>query len=66
MDLALRDNLIYVDENKQNKDTSAYMALDTHILRPLQKQNFITIEKSVKRKLVYLSDDGKNALKLSS
>jgi hypothetical protein len=63
MDLALRDNLIYVDENKQNRDTSAYMALDANILKPLQKWNFITIEKSGKRKLVYLSDDGKNALK---
>jgi len=63
MDLALGENLIQVGKNKKNKDTSAYMALDTHILGPLQKWNFVTIEKSGKRRIVSLSEDGKNALK---
>ena len=63
MDLALGENLIQVGKNKKNKDTSAYMALDTHILGPLQKWNFVTIEKSGKRRIVSLSEDGENALK---
>ena len=62
-DLALGENLIHVDQSKENKDTSAYMALDTHILGPLQKWNFVSIEKSGKRKIVTLSEDGENALK---
>ena len=62
-DLALRENLIHVDETNENKDTSVYMALDTHILGPLQKWNFVTIEKIGKRRIVSLSEDGKNALK---
>ena len=63
MDLALEEKLIQVGKNKKHKDTSAYMALDTHILGPLQKWNFVTIEKSGKRRIVSLSEDGKNALK---
>ena len=63
MDLALEEKLIQVGKNKKHKDTSAYMALDTHILSPLQKWNFVTIEKSGKRRIVSLSEDGKNALK---
>ena len=40
------------------------MALESHILVPhLQKWNFVTIEKSGKRKIVSLSEDGENALK---
>jgi len=42
------------------------MALNTNILDPLQKWNFVTIEKSGKSKIVSLSDDGKNALKFLS
>lgn len=38
------------------------MTINTNILDPLQKWNF-TIEKIGKRKIVFLSDDGKNALK---
>lgn len=39
------------------------MALNTNILDPLQKWNFVTIEKIGKRRIVTLSEDGKNALK---
>lgn len=39
------------------------MALETHILAPLQKWNFVTIEKSVKLKIVSVYEDGENALK---
>ena len=39
------------------------MALNTNILDPLQKWNFVHIEKSGKSKIVSLSEDGKNALK---
>ena len=42
------------------------MALNTNILDPLQKWNFVTIEKSGKRRIVSLSEDGKNALKFLS
>ena len=62
-DLALQENLIHVSEFKENKETAAYMALNKNILEPLQKWNFVTVEKSGKRKIVYLSNDGKNALK---
>ena len=66
MYLALQENLIHVTENKENKETAAYMALNKNIIEPLQKWNFITIDKSGKRKLITLSDDGKNALKFLS
>jgi len=62
-DLAIEEKLIQVSENKENKEIAAYMALNTNILEPLQKWNFVTIEKSGKSKIVSLSEDGKNALK---
>ena len=64
-DLALNEKLIHASENKElkNKEISEYMALNTNILDPLQKWNFVTIEKIGKRRIVTLSEDGKNALK---
>jgi hypothetical protein len=62
-DLALNEKLIYVGEDKENKDIAAYISLNTNILDPLQKWNFINIEKRGKSKIVSLSNDGKNALK---
>ncbi len=62
-DLALNEKLIHVSENKENKEIAAYMALNTNILDPLQKWNFVNIEKSGKSKIVSLSDDGRNALR---
>jgi hypothetical protein len=62
-DLALEEKLIHVDENKENKDTAAYMALNKNIIEPLQNWNFIDIEKIGNSKIVTLSTDGRNALK---
>lgn len=62
-DLAIEQNLIRVNDDKENKEISAYMALNTNIVDPLQKWNFITIEKRGKSKIVTLSEDGRNALK---
>ena len=59
-DLALRENLIHVAENKT--DTAAYMALK-NIIEPLQNWNFIEIEKRGTSNIVSLSKEGKNALK---
>lgn len=39
------------------------MALNTNILDPLQKWIFVTIEKVGNRRIVTLSEDGKNELK---
>ena len=62
-DLAIEEKLIQVNETKENQEIAAYMALNTNILDPLQKWNFVNIEKSGKSKIVSLSEDGKNALK---
>lgn len=62
-DLAIEEKLIQVNESKENRETAAYMALNTNILDPLQKWNFVNIEKIGKSKIVSLSDDGRNALK---
>jgi Family of unknown function (DUF6293) len=62
-DLAIDEKLIQVNESKENQEIAAYMALNTNILDPLQKWNFVNIEKSGKSKIVSLSKDGKNALK---
>ena len=68
-DLALNEKLIHVsekekeDKENKNKEIAAYMALNTNILEPLQKWNFVTIEKSSKRRIVSLTEDGRNALK---
>jgi hypothetical protein len=59
-DLALKENLIHVSENKI--DTAAYMALK-NIIEPLQNWGFIEIEKRGTSNIVSLSKDGKNALK---
>lgn len=62
-DLAIKEKLIQISENKENQEIAAYMALNTNILDPLQKWNFVNIEKSGKSKIVSLTEDGKNALK---
>jgi Family of unknown function (DUF6293) len=62
-DLTLEEKLIHVDENKENKGTAAYMALNKNIIEPLQNWNFIDIEKIGNSKIVSLSTDGRNALK---
>lgn len=59
-DLALKENIIHVVENKSA--TAAYMALK-NIIESLQTWNFIKIEKKGTSNIVSLSEDGKNALK---
>ena len=59
-DLALKENIIHVTENKS--DTAAYMALK-NIIESLQNWNFIEIEKRGTSNIVSLSEDGKNALR---
>ncbi len=59
-DLALKEKLIHVAEKKT--DTAAYMALK-NIIELLQNWNFIEIEKRGTSKIVFLSEDGKKALK---
>ena len=58
--LALKENLIHVAENKT--ETAAYMALK-NIIEPLRNWNFIEIEKRGTSNIVFLTEDGKNALK---
>jgi hypothetical protein len=62
-DLALEEKIIHIDENKEHKDTAAYMTLNKNIIEPLENWNFINIEKIGNSKIVSLSIDGKNALK---
>jgi len=62
-DLAIEENLIRVSEDKENKEISAYMALNKNIIEPLQNWNFINIKKIGNSKIVTLSTDGLNALK---
>jgi hypothetical protein len=62
-DISIEEKPIQVNESKENPEIAAYMALNTNILDPLKKWNFVNIEKSGKIKIVSLSGDGKNALR---
>ena len=51
-------------KKKKNKEIAAYIALITNILDPLQKWNFVTIDKGGKNKIVSLSTDEKKFFKI--
>lgn len=64
-DLALKENLIHVEaeKNDKNKELAAYMSLNKNIIQPLLKRNFINVEKAGGAHKITLTIEGKNALK---
>ncbi len=64
-DLALKENLIHVEaeKNDKNKELAAYMSLNKNIIEPLLKRNFISVEKAGGAHKITLTIEGKNALK---
>ena len=70
-DLAIKHNLIHVDENKKRdkgarteySDQAGYMALNKNLIEPLLRWKFITESKVGSHHIVSLTEDGKHALK---
>jgi uncharacterized protein DUF6293 len=64
-DLALEDELIHVerDKDEKNKELSAYMSLNKNLIQPLLKWNFIEVKKIGGSHRINLTTEGKNALK---
>ena len=64
-DLALKENLIHVEteKNDKNKELAAYMSLNKNLIQPLMKRNFISVEKVGGAHKITLTLEGKNALK---
>lgn len=67
-DLALKNNIIYVNKKQQNDkdeytEQAAYMALNKNLIEPLLDWNFITVDKIGSRHVISLTNEGRNALK---
>ena len=67
-DLALKNNIIYVNKKQQNDkdeytEQGTYMALNKNLIEPLLDWNFITVDKIGSRHVISLTNEGRNALK---
>jgi hypothetical protein len=68
-DLALKNNIIHVlkkDDEDEYTEQATYMALNKNLIEPLLDWNFVTVEKIGSRHIVFLTNEGRNALKFLS
>ena len=61
IEYARKEELSFIADRKPANDKGAFRLLDTHIVKPLEADDYVTVEKVGRRRIVELTDQGENA-----